>query len=139
MKKMINHQEATFVYVEDHLPSQTVMKLILRELGYVGLTVFSDSHNFIGAIEQLAPEPNVFFLDIHVRPHTGFEMLKMLREHPRFCNAFVIALTASVMSDEIEMLREAGFDGVIGKPISEESFEETLTRLLNGEQLWMID
>jgi len=76
-------------------------------------------------------------LDIHVKPITGFEMLKLLREDG-FTDTIIIALTASVMNEEITQLRNAGFDGVIAKPVSLESFPKLWERVLGGEQIWGI-
>jgi CheY-like chemotaxis protein len=50
----------------------------------------------------------------------------------------VMALTASVMNEEINKLREAGFDGVLGKPLSFHTFPDTLRRILAGERIWTV-
>ena len=67
-------------------------------------------------IEALPSVPDVIFLDIHMKPHDGFEMLTRLRQHPIFAASTIIAVTASVMNEEVDRLREAGFNGAIGKP-----------------------
>src|SRR5690242_21427523 len=56
----------------------------------------------------------------------GFQMLQMVREDSVYCDTKVVALTASVMNEEVERLRKSGFDGAIGKPIprSEEHTSE---------------
>jgi two-component system cell cycle response regulator DivK len=42
------------------------------------------------------------------------------------------------MNEEVKVLREAGFDGVIAKPIDYDTFPNVLHRILNGEQVWHI-
>jgi hypothetical protein len=36
------------------------------------------------------------------------------------------------------MLRDAGFDGVIAKPLDYDTFPNALARILKGEQVWHI-
>jgi CheY-like chemotaxis protein len=128
-----------FLYVEDEPMSRTVMQLLMvRKMGYNNLTIFEDSTDFISKVENLSSKPDVIFLDIHVQPKNGFEMLQMLRNHPDYRNVRIVALTASVMNEEIELLRTAGFDGGIAKPIDQTSFPNVLDRILKGEEVWNI-
>jgi CheY-like chemotaxis protein len=128
-----------FLYVEDEALSRMVMgMLMVRGLGFKNLTIFEDSEQFMERVEALPQKPDVFFLDIHIKPHSGFEMLTMLRQHPDYWNARVIALTASVMNEEVQMLKEAGFDGAIAKPIDQLVFPDLLNQVLEGEEVWNI-
>ena len=127
------------LYVEDDALSREVMEaLFRRRLGYQNITVFENSDGFMGKLNQLTPEPDVIFLDIHMEPIDGFEMLRQIREDTTFCAAKVVALTASVMNEEVKMLREAGFDGVLAKPLDVDAFPGALKRILAGEQVWII-
>lgn len=131
--------EPVFLYVEDDPTSREVMEMLLNYgLGYTQLILFSDSHNFIERLEALPQKPDVFFLDIQVPPYDGFAMLNMLRSHPNYRDATVIAVTASVMNEEIEMLKTAGFDGGIAKPIGQRDFPDVIRRILNGENVWYV-
>lgn len=127
-----------FLYIEDDDLSREIMQMLLSSLGYTELTSYEDSHHFLARIEALKHTPTVIFLDIHVKPHDGFEMLQMLRQHPRFSGQKVIALTASVMNEEVAKLRQAGFDGAIGKPLDFDEFPSLLERILADEMVWYI-
>jgi len=100
--------------------------------------ILSSGWNFIERVEALSPQPDVIFLDIHVKPYDGFEMLKMLREHPNYRKVPVVALTASVMNEEVEQLRVAGFDSCFATPLDIDQFPDRLQRVLNGEVMWYI-
>lgn len=127
----------SIVYVEDDAQSREVMQILLSEvMGLSEVVFFADSTNFIQRIE--ATSPDVILLDIHVRPHDGFEMLAMLRQHPRFQDKYIVALTASVMNEEIQQLKNAGFDGVIAKPIDMETFPSLLEQILHGKKIWTV-
>jgi two-component system, cell cycle response regulator DivK len=129
----------TFLYVEDEPLSRLVMQMLLvRALGYENLNIFENSEHFIERVEDLDDKPDLVFLDIHMQPHNGFEMLSMLRQHPRYHDTRVIALTASVMNEEVDMLKNAGFNGAIAKPIDQVIFPNLLQSILNGEEVWHI-
>jgi CheY-like chemotaxis protein len=129
-----------FLYVEDDPMSRLVMQIIIeRGLGYEYLTIFEDSHHFMERVVTLPHKPDVVFLDIHVQPHSGFQMLDMLRQHPDYADAIVVALTASVMNEEIELLKEAGFNSVLAKPLDQARFPELLDQILAGEAIWYIN
>lgn len=127
-----------FLYLEDDPLSQEVMSMILAQIGYRHLTIFNSSEHFLKRLEALGFVPDVFFLDIHIRPMTGFEVIHALRTHPAFGSKKVIALTASVMNDDVAQLKRAGFDGMIGKPLDFDQFPSLLRRLLAGEAVWHI-
>jgi len=133
------NSELSILYVEDDPKSRDVLRMYLTlQFKLKHLTIFEDSANFIQRVEALSPQPDVILLDIHVAPLTGFQMLQMLREHSRLKDIPVVALTASVMNEEVHALREAGFNGCLGKPLDMKIFPECVLRIMNGERLWRI-
>lgn len=112
--------------------------LMVYTLGYTQFTIFSDSLDFMSKLQALDKKPDVLFLDIHMKPHTGFELLNMVRSHNEYQNTKVIALTASVMNEEVRELEAAGFDGAIAKPIKQDLFPQLVERILRGERVWYI-
>jgi CheY-like chemotaxis protein len=131
--------EFSYLYIEDDESSRKVIHLIMQQvMGVERLTIFEDSHNFMERLAALPEPPDVILLDIHVRPLSGFEMLKLLRQSPEHCLKPIIALTASVMNEEIIQLRASGFDGAIAKPLRYQTFPDLLTKILRGEQVWHV-
>ena len=127
------------LYVEDDLASREVMVLILREMmGCDSYHLFEDSQDFMERVAALTPQPNIILLDIHVPPYSGFEMLAMLRKDTKYQKIPIAALTASVMNEEVQRLKDAGFNAVFSKPVDIDSFPEKLQRILNGENLLYI-
>src|SRR5258708_1312525 len=126
------------LYVDDDPLSRMVMELLLvNEMQVSGLTTFEDSQNFMGRVKALPAKPDVILLDIHLKPLNGFEMLKLLREDG-FADTVIVALTASVMNEEVAQLRTAGFNGVVAKPVNLDVFPDLWERMLNNEQVWGI-
>lgn len=129
-----------FLYVEDDATSRVVMEMLLKHnFAQSHLTMFEDSTDFPNRLQNLPARPDIIFLDIHMQPFTGFEMLKMIRAHEKFADCTVIALTASVMSEEIEQLEVSGFNGAIAKPLSREAFPKLIERIIDGECIWHIN
>ena len=129
----------TYLYVEDDPLSQEIMRMIMAHgMGVEALTIFEDSQDFMKRILGLNPQPEIILLDIHVTPQDGFEMLGMLRSNRDFRATKIIALTASVMNEEVEKLRLAGFDGAIAKPLSLHTFPALMQQIVAGEHVWHV-
>jgi len=128
-----------YLYVEDDRLSRTVMDMLLGTMmGLTNYAIFEDSTDFMVRLKSLPVRPNVILLDIHVRPLNGFEMLKSIRSDPDFENCRIVALTASVMNEEVKQLRMAGFDGTISKPLDPKIFPDLLHKVHSGESVWQI-
>lgn len=128
-----------FLYVEDDALSREIMSMILGTvMGVQSLTIFEDSRDFKARLDALNPQPTIIMLDIHMKPDDGFTLLDQIRSDPTYSDARVIALTASVMSEEVARLKGSGFDGAIAKPLDIGSFPDLITRVATGEPVWHI-
>lgn len=131
--------DPVILYFEDDILSREVMRACLtRGMGYKNVWIFEDSTDFENRLNEVAAKPDIIFLDIHIEPIDGFAMLKQLRQSETYQSTKVIALTASVMNEEVKLLKDAGFDGVIAKPLDYDTFPNVLHRILKGEQVWHI-
>ena len=132
-------ENPTILYVEDDMQSREILRVLVEEVMQLsGLTIFENSQNFLERLIALSPRPDVILLDIHMVPINGFEMLKLLRGHELFKSTPVVALTASVMNEEVHQLKTAGFDGVLAKPLDMDAFPTVLQRILKGETVWHV-
>ena len=127
------------LYVEDDTLSREIMALVIEDLPRYELVMFADSVDFQARVEALPVIPTVILLDIHVQPMNGFEMLEHLRSWPSYRDVPVVALTASVMNEEITRLRKVGFNGTISKPIDQDLFHDHIMQVLAGKLVWIID
>ena len=132
-------QQPVILYVEDDPQSRKLMSMLLKgRMKLPHVTILEDSKNFLVNMETLDPKPDVILLDIHMKPYTGFDMLKMIRSHAEYDRTYVVALTASVMNEEVRMLQDAGFQGGISKPLHLELFGELIQRIMTGERVWHV-
>ncbi len=133
------NQQISVLYVEDDPHSRTLMRMLLSgRMKLPNVTIFENSANFLAKVEALDPKPEVIFLDIHMQPDDGFAMLEMLQKLDWAQNTRVVALTASVMNEEVARLRESGFNGCLAKPIDLTTFPDTFQRIVEGEAIWRI-
>ena len=133
------NQPISVLYVEDDPHSRTLMRMLLSgRMKLPNVTIFENSANFLAKVEALDPKPEVIFLDIHMQPDDGFAMLAMLQKLDWAKNTRVVALTASVMNEEVARLRESGFNGCLAKPIDLTTFPDTFQRIVEGEAIWRI-
>jgi CheY-like chemotaxis protein len=131
--------EPVILYVEDDPQSRKLMNMLLKgRMKLPHVTILEDSQDFLANVEAIDPKPNIILLDIHMKPFNGFEMLTMLRDLPWTRETPIVALTASVMNEEVQRLRSIGFNGCLAKPIDLETFPDTLQRILDGEVIWRI-
>ncbi len=135
----MNHKQPILVYVEDDEASILIMKMVVeRVMGLPTLYVLQSRADFVQQVEALGVEPDVFLIDIQMKPYDGVELLSMLRGDPQFKKSKVIALTASVTNEEISLLKSSGFDGAIAKPLNIEAFPGLITKIMAGESVWYI-
>jgi CheY-like chemotaxis protein len=81
---------------------------------------------------RLAQErrPNLVLMDIRLPGIDGMEALRQLRAEPTTRGIPVMAMTASVMSEDRQRIVGAGFDAYQGKPITVNDFVAAVAQLL---------
>lgn len=85
--------------------------------------------------EQL-PKVDIFLADINMPNLSGYDLIKMIREHKTLSEAKVVAVSAGTLTEDIEQARSLGFDGFIGKPIKPTQFAQQVSQVLQGESIW---
>jgi CheY-like chemotaxis protein len=88
------------------------------------------------ALAEDLPKVDLFLIDIYMPGETGFDVLKRIQNHPKLANSKAVALTASVMYEDIRRMKLANFDSFIGKPVRPTRFADQIRRILAGEALW---
>ncbi len=129
----MNCQQPVLVYVEDDEASILVMKMVVeRVMGLPTLYVLQSRADFVQQVKGLGVVPDIFLLDIQMKPYDGVELLSMLRGDPQFKCSKVIALTASVTNEEVSLLKSGGFDGAIAKPLNIDAFPDLIAKIMRG-------
>ena len=117
--------------VEDNEKNMKLVRDVLQVKGYATLEAVNAEDGIVLARDQ---KPDLVLMDIQLPGMNGIEALKFLRADPGTAGIPVIAVTASVMQQDRNLITEAGFDGYIGKPINLKEFLETISRALQRKK-----
>lgn len=105
------------------------LHVALAMLQRSGCTTFA-ARDGLQALEVLSKEQfDLVLMDCHMPNKDGFATTKELRARQgATAHTWVIAVTASALSDELQQCREAGMDDVVTKPLTLASLQEALAR-----------
>ena len=76
-----------------------------------------------------APRPKVILLDLNLPRMGGHEVLRRVKQDPRFKNVPIIVLTTSGRVDDIRQAYELGANAYLLKPVEFNRFTEVLGQL----------
>ncbi len=116
------------IYVEDNPVNLELMQDVIHDMTGYKLQTSNDG---VSGLELILKQlPDLVLLDINLPIMNGFDVLKNLRNHSLTKQIPVLAVTANAMSDDIEKIMEAGFDGCVIKPIETKILLESIEKLL---------
>jgi CheY-like chemotaxis protein len=100
--------------VEDDEASRSLVTDVLRHVGYQVL----QAENGLQALEMTEKHhPDLILLDIRMPVMDGFECIKKLRANVETDKIKIIAITASVMIEEKDLILATGVEKYLSKPI----------------------
>ncbi|MBW8067348.1 MAG: response regulator [Ferrovum sp.] len=116
--------------VDDNALNLQLACITLELAGYETVGA-SDGRN---AIEIAESEPlDLILMDLRMPVMDGKQAMRHIKANELTRHIPVVALTASAMKGERELLLASGFDGYIDKPIDVKSFAHTVAGfLVNG-------
>ena len=109
--------------VEDNDKNLKLVRDVLQVKGYDTIEAGSAEDGIVLAGER---KPDLILMDIQLPGMNGIEALKVLRADDSTAHIPIIAVTASVMQQDRNLITEAGFDGYVGKPINLKEFLDTV-------------
>jgi two-component system, cell cycle response regulator DivK len=114
--------------VEDNPQSLKLVRDILQVKGYQTLETATGEEGVRLAHER---HPALILMDIQLPGISGIEALQRLRADPVTSATPVIAVTASVMTQDRTRIMAAGFNGFQSKPISVNQLLATVREILD--------
>jgi len=118
----------TVLVVEDD-PLSMRLTVDLLELNGFNTLKCADGKSAMEALQSIAPD--LILLDIGLPGMDGYEVHKRIRDDSRFSRIKMIALSASVMKEDVEKIMAAGFDDFLPKPIDAKSFIKKIRERLS--------
>lgn len=120
--------------IDDNQSNVNVLGMLLQNEGLTYTEVLQPT-DIDNAVASGGPF-SVVFLDLEFPTNNGFTIIERLRRMDVLAGIPIVAY--SVHISEIEVARQAGFDGFLGKPLDADRFADQLQRILGGEQVWEI-
>lgn len=127
--KPLDSTKPLLLVVEDNLDNMLTVKALLCE-AYEVVEAYDGQEAIVKA---KAHRPDLVLMDIALPVMDGIEAFKAIRNDPFSQHIPVIALTASAMTSDREIILAHGFDAYIAKPIDAESFFNTINAILHGK------
>jgi PAS domain S-box-containing protein len=117
------------LFAEDQLTLQLLTKSLLEKAGAQP----SVASNGVEALATYEAQPfDLVLTDAMMPEMDGYELSRTLRQ--RGFKGPIVAVTAAVIGDETEKLKEAGVDVVLAKPINVERLKAELSLLATDEE-----
>jgi two-component system cell cycle response regulator DivK len=113
--------------VEDNEKNLKLVRDVLQVKGYSTIEAVTAEDGIALAARH---KPDLILMDIQLPGMNGIDALKVLRADPVTAAIPVIAVTASVMQQDRNLITQAGFDGYIGKPLNLKEFLDAVRAML---------
>ncbi|CAK1694644.1 two-component system, sensor histidine kinase and response regulator [Vibrio crassostreae] len=117
----IQSKSERILLVEDNRVNQKVASIMLKKAGYA----FEIADNGQIAVDMYQNDSSfdIILMDCMMPVMDGFTATKEIREHEKnqgLSKTPIIALTASVIDDDIQKCFDSGMDGYVAKPVRKE-------------------
>jgi two-component system cell cycle response regulator DivK len=134
----IEPSEAVVVVVEDNPDNLFIVIDLLRSDVQVKQCNGRASGRQLFKMLEITPslQPNLILLDLQLPYEDGYSVLKQIKATPALESVRVVAVTANVLPQDVERVRQSGFDGFIGKPIDIDRFPRQIKDILSGKAVW---
>ena len=113
--------------IEDNEKNLKLVRDVLQVKGYSTIEAGTAEDGIQLALERM---PDLILMDIQLPGMNGIEALKVLRANTVTAAIPAIAVTASVMQQDRNLITEAGFDGYLGKPLNLKEFLAAVKAML---------
>ncbi|MHA7901038.1 MAG: response regulator [Henriciella sp.] len=116
--------------VEDNALNMRLFSDLLEASGYETMQCV-DGAKAVGL--ALETQPNLIIMDIQLPEVSGLDITRWLKDDERTAKIPVLAVTAFAMRTDEMLVREAGCEGYLSKPIQVRSFLQTVDELISKE------
>ena len=113
--------------VEDNALNMRLFSDLLEASGYETLQCV-DGGKAVGL--ALDSKPDLIIMDIQLPEVSGLDITRWLKDDDRTAGIPVLAVTAFAMRTDEMLVREAGCEGYLSKPIQVRSFLKTVDELI---------
>jgi two-component system cell cycle response regulator DivK len=115
--------------VDDNMNNLTLEKDLLEVAGFEVFTAEDASGGIAIARKE---KPDIVIMDVRLPDMRGSEAAIILRQDKETCDIPIVFVTASVMAEGKEEIKNITNSGFIGKPINTRTFVKEITQFIRG-------
>lgn len=122
--------------IDDLAANLLVMEMQLSALGH-HVTPFANAIDALERLQQVDPPVDIIFTDCQMPQLSGYQFATQLRllESTNREHRLVIGCTANAFSDEERKCLQAGMDGHLTKPLTQQDLAQCLQNMLQNRQI----
>ena len=128
----LQYQDKYALIVEDDQFNFDVLSTMLKRLGIE--STFSTSNQELDDLLATNPTLDIIFVDLEMPGRNGYDVLKLLRENPRYKNTPIVAYTTH--EELLDETASTNFDSFLINPIDRHQFPEIMKKIMNGETVY---
>jgi two-component system cell cycle response regulator DivK len=118
--------------VEDHEKNRKLVRDVLKFKGYEVIEAETGEEGVRLALER---RPSLVLMDIRLPGIDGVEALRRIRADVTTRAIPIMAITASVMTEDRQKIMDAGFDAYQSKPLNVKHFIAAVEQLLERTRI----
>lgn len=127
--KTITSLSGTVLVVDDVASNRILISMLLEDYNIKII----EAVNGQDALDKLKHNhPDIILMDIQMPVMDGYEACRNIRDNQEIKDIPIIAVTASVMKEDINNILNANFDDFLHKPIDSTTFLQTLNHYLKS-------
>ena len=128
---------STILLIDDSPGECELLRQALTQAGYQGR--LEVTHDHLGALTHLnllpqSSEPALIVLDLKLQGERGVDVLRQLKQNPRYGHIPIVMLTSSDDTLDIRACYQAGANGYVVKP---DRFDDLVTLSLHLWKFWI--
>jgi len=127
----LHGKNSNILVVEDNKINHLIAEDMLSQSGFK-VTVVENGQEALDIIQKQSFD--LILMDIQMPVMDGETATRHLKSNPDFQHIPVVAMTANVMSEQVENYYKIGFSGFIGKPFIRDDMLKTLKDILNEQR-----
>jgi two-component system chemotaxis response regulator CheY len=114
--------------VDDYKTMVRIVRGLLEQLGFTNIDDATDGPTAMTKISQT--NYGLILSDWNMSPMTGYELLKVVRAHPRTRSIPFVMVTAEAKTENVVAARQAGVSNYIIKPFTLAVLKQKLATVL---------
>lgn len=125
----LEERELCILVVDDDPYYLDIIPSVLAQMGEHKVIVASTG--FDAGSQVVENDPHLIILDIHLSDMDGRMVCQRVKSRPETRSSRILAISGYIEDDEVEGLKDYGFDDYIKKPFSIELLKERVQSLLD--------